>query len=92
MRVANLPGLLQQFVETGEWLVSRRRRSVHVGTLAICVGYFVPRMLILMTVETQQLPVASVRWVVVVIVILVMNGELASRSSVRNFLATLKSS
>jgi len=34
-------------------------------------------MLILVTVETQQLPIASVRRVVVVIVIRVMNGELA---------------
>ena len=73
--------LLQQFTETGEWLVCRRRRSVRVGRLGIGVGYVLPSMLILVTVETQQLPIASVWRVIVVVVILVMHGELAKSYS-----------
>ena len=72
-----LPRLLQQFVETGEWLVRGRRRSVRVGGLGICVSDVLSSMLILVTVEAQQLPIASVWRVVVVIMILVMHGELA---------------
>ena len=36
----------------------------------------IPRVLIVMTVETQQLPVAAVRRIVIVVVILVMDREL----------------
>ena len=41
-------------------------------------------MLIVVTVDTQQLPVAAVRRIVIVVVILVMDGEL-SNSLARKF-------
>ena len=35
----------------------------------------IPGVFVVVAVETQQLPVAAVGWVVVVVMILVMNGE-----------------
>ena len=39
------------------------------------------RVLIVVTVDTQQLPVAAVRWIVIVVVILMMNRELSNSPS-----------
>jgi hypothetical protein len=45
--------------------------------LPIGVRHLLPRVLILVTVETQQLLVAPLRGIVVVVVVLVMDGEFA---------------
>ena len=42
----------------------------------IRVSNLIPRVLIVVTVETQQLPVAPVGWIVVVVMVLVMDREL----------------
>ena len=58
------------------WFSARRRltrRGRHLISL----------MLIVMTIETQQLPVAPVGWIVIVVVVLVMNGELAQLLAVK---------
>ena len=34
-------------------------------------------MLIVMAIKTEQLPVTAVRWIIVMVVVLVMNRELA---------------
>src|SRR5262249_13922757 len=44
--------------------------------LPIRISNLVPRVLIVVTVETQQLPVAPVGWIVVVVVVLVMDRQL----------------
>ena len=41
------------------------------------IGYQIPLVFIVMAVETQQFPVAPVRGIVVMIVVLVMDRELA---------------
>lgn len=77
-RILKLPSgplCLQQLFQTSEWRVGRhpafRRRAA--GTLC-CLQ--LPLVFIVMAVETKQFPVAAVRWVVVVIVIAVVNGQL----------------
>ena len=37
-----------------------------------------PLVFVVVAVQTQQLPVAAIRWIVVVIVVLVVNGQLAN--------------
>src|SRR5262249_39216513 len=62
----------------GEWpigarglaLLTRRGRT-------ICVSNLLPGVLIVVAIETQQLPVAPVRGIVVVVVVLVMDCEFA---------------
>jgi hypothetical protein len=39
------------------------------------VSHQIPRMFVLVAKEAKQFPVAAIRWIVVVVVILVMNGE-----------------
>ena len=51
-------------------LPSRRRRVIRVSHL-------LSRVLIVVTVETEQLPVAPVGWIVVVVVVLMMDREFA---------------
>jgi len=58
------------------WLPARRR-------LTRRVSHLIPLVLIVVTVETQQLPVASVGWIVIVVVVLVMNRELAQLLAVK---------
>ena len=68
---------LQQILEIGEWpvgrrwllLLARRYRTIRVSNLVPCV-------LIVVTVETQQLPVAPIGGIVVMVVVLVMDREL----------------
>jgi len=69
--------IFQQGIETREWVVRRnlllraaRRRFVRP------ISHQMPRVLIVVTVKTQQLPVAAVRRIVFVVVILVVDGEL----------------
>src|SRR5262245_49093539 len=45
--------------------------------ISIRVSHLLPRVLIVVTVETQQLPVAAVGWIVVVVVVFMMDCELA---------------
>ena len=41
------------------------------------LGHLIPLLLIVVTIETAELPVTPVRWIVVVVVVLVMDRELA---------------
>ena len=43
--------------------------------MIVCFGNLKARVLVVVAIEAQQFPVAAVGWIVVVIVILVMNGE-----------------
>ena len=55
------------------------RRSIWLSArcgLARRVSHLIPLVLIVVTIETEQLPVAPVRWIVVVVVVLMMNREL----------------
>ena len=40
-------------------------------------SYLIPRVLVFVTVETQQLPVAPIGWIVVVVMVPVMDRKLA---------------
>jgi hypothetical protein len=74
--------ILQQSIETGERPVGRRRLLLATRRhLAIPFRYLVPRVLIVVTVEAQQLPVAAVGRIIIVVVIFVMDCEFS------NFLA-----
>jgi len=55
----------------GQWLFLATR-----GLLAIPFRIQIPRVLIVVTIETQQLPVAPVGRIVIVVMVLVMNREL----------------
>ena len=81
IRMRNFPSpifVLQQILQicerhvAGTWLLHVVRRC-----FVIPFGHLVPRMLIFVTVDTQQLPVAAVRRVVIVVVILMMDRELS---------------
>jgi hypothetical protein len=48
-----------------------------------CVGHLIPLVLIVVTVETEQFPVAPVWRIVIVVVILVMDRELVKRFAVK---------
>jgi hypothetical protein len=71
--------ILQQGLEISErpvargWLLLVVRRCLAIG-----FGHLMSRVFILVTVDTQQLPVAAVRWIVIVVVILMMNRELSN--------------
>ncbi len=75
---------LEQVSEMGEgregrgliWFPAKRR-------LTRRVSHLIPLVLIVVTVETEQLPVASVGWIVVVVVVLVMDRELAQLLAVK---------
>ena len=47
------------------------------------VGHQIPLVLIVMTIETQQLPVTPVGWIVVMVVIFVVNRELVQLLTVK---------
>ena len=70
--------ILQQGLEISErsvdggWLLLVVRRC-----LDIRFGYLISRVLIIVTVDTEQFPVAPVRRIVVMVVIFVVHGELA---------------
>jgi hypothetical protein len=69
--------ILQQGGEISEGLVLRGCFFLS-GRSLILIPFLIQiaRVLIVVTVETQKLPVASVKWVVIVVVILVVDGEL----------------
>ncbi len=61
--------------------MARRRRLLVAGRRsAIPFRHLIPGVLVFVAVDTQQLPVAAVRRIVVVVVILVMNRELSNFS------------
>ena len=62
---------LQHIRKTGERLVGRRGVLFARRQRPICVSHLMPLVLIVVTVETQQLPVAPVGRIVVVVVVLV---------------------
>jgi hypothetical protein len=73
-----LPLLFQNRIESRKRIVSGNCGPFAAGERIIRpVGDRMPVMLIVMTINAQQLPVAAIGWVVVVIVILVVDGELA---------------
>ena len=51
--------------------------------MAVCGGMNMACVFILMTVDTKQFPVASVRWVIVVIMIAVMDGQFTQIGTVK---------
>jgi hypothetical protein len=58
------------------WL-SARCRLVRRGS------HLIPLMLIVVAIETEQLPVAPVGWIIIVVVVLVMDRELAQFLAVK---------
>ena len=68
---------LQHVRETLEWPVGGRGLSLLARRrLTIRIRHLMSRVLIVVTVETQQLPIAPVGGIVVVIVVFVMDREL----------------
>jgi len=61
-------------------MTGRHRLLVARGRTAIPFRHLIPGVLVFVTVDTQQLPVAAVRRIVVVIVILVMDREFSNLS------------
>ena len=47
------------------------------GCLTRGVNHLIPLVLVVVAIETQQLPVTPVWWIVVVVMVLVMDRELA---------------
>ena len=47
------------------------------------INCLIPLVLIVVTVETEQLPVAPVGWIIVVVVVLVVDRELAQLLAVK---------
>jgi hypothetical protein len=69
--------VLQQGLETSERPVGRRRLLLTVcRRLGIPFLIQIPGVLIVMTIETQQFPIAAVGGIIIVVVILVMDREL----------------
>ena len=60
------------------------RDAASASSARIASRFQLPLVFIVMAVQTQQLPVAAIAWVVVVIVVPVMNGQL-TKVSVREF-------
>jgi len=65
-----------ELVQPGEWPVHGRRRIV---LLCVAAGAKVDRarMLVLVAVDAEQLPIRAVGRIVVVVAVLVVDGELA---------------
>ena len=69
---------LEQVIEIGErpigmgWLVLPTWSRI-----SIRLSHLLPRVLIVVTVKTQQLPVAAVGWIVVVVMVFMMDCEFA---------------
>ena len=70
--------MLQQILEGSEWPV-RGNRLFLLPPPGLIVRFLVqiPGVLLVMALETQQFPIAAVRWIVVVVVILMMDCKLA---------------
>ncbi len=69
---------LEQVLELSEWREGRRLILLPASRrLTRQVSHLISLVLIVVAVETEQLPVASVGRIVVVVVVFVMDGELA---------------
>ncbi|GKS63166.1 hypothetical protein YTPLAS72_04700 [Nitrospira sp.] len=53
------------------------------GCFPRSVAYLIALVFVVVAVETEQLPVAAVRWIIVMIVVLVMDRELAQLFAVK---------
>lgn len=69
--------VFQQPLEDRERFVVVMRRPLFTGRrrFVIPLGNLIPRMFVFVTVDAQELPVAAVRRIVIVVVILMMNRE-----------------
>ena len=68
----------QHIRKIGKRLIGRRGFSLLArGRRPIRVSYLLPRVLVFVTVETQQFPVAPIGWIVVVVMVPVMDRKLA---------------
>jgi len=68
----------------GEGCKGRRLIALPAGwCLTGCLSHLIPLVLIVVTVKAEQLPVASIGGIVIVIVVLVMDGELAQFLAVK---------
>jgi hypothetical protein len=76
---------LEQVRETGEGRECRRSILLSARRhLVRCVRHhLISLVFIVVTVETKQFPVASVWWIVIVVVVFVMNRELAQLLAVK---------
>jgi len=69
--------VFQQFIEAGERSMRRRWRWLLILCAApVLVSSLIPRVLIVVTVQAQQLPVAAIGWIVIVVMVFVMDGKL----------------
>src|SRR5262245_42284534 len=69
---------LQQGLEIGERPVSRQRLALlSRRRLPICVRNLLPCVLIVMAIQTEQLPVAPIGGIIVVVVVFMMDREFA---------------
>jgi TRAP-type uncharacterized transport system fused permease subunit len=75
---------LEQVSEMGEGREGRRSILLPARRrLTRRVSHLIPLVLIVVAVETEQLPVAPVGWIVVMVVVLVMDRELAQLLAVK---------
>jgi len=70
----------EQVCETGEG--GKGRRPILLPAWR-CFSHLIPLMLIVVTVEAEQLPITSVRRIVIMVVVFVMDRELAEFLSVK---------
>jgi hypothetical protein len=75
-RRERLAFVLQQILEVGEWIVCGAGfRFTGAGRLALRGRFQQPLVFVVMAIDAQQLPVAAIGRVVIVIVVTVMHGE-----------------
>jgi hypothetical protein len=75
-RRERLTFVLQQILEVGEWIVCGAGiRFAGVDWLTLCGGFQQALVFVVMAIDAQQLPVAAIGRVVIVIVVTVMHGE-----------------
>lgn len=64
----------QQGFQAGEWCVCRERALGGLNrSPGCCLDLFL--MFVVMTIEAKQLPVAAIRWIVVMVVVAMMYGK-----------------
>lgn len=70
----------QPLLQIGKGIVGRSRR---IRGFALISGIDITRMLIVVTIQAQQLPVAAVLWVIIMVMIPVMHRQLAGIFAVK---------
>jgi hypothetical protein len=69
---------LQHVIETGERLIGIRGLALHPGRrFSRGISHLLPRVLVVVAVEAEQLPIAAIGGIIVVVVVLVMDRDLA---------------